>query len=82
MTIKSFYSDDWCREEDKARTQDELQEMAKKIRIGCNKTKISYMDGYVCTEYSNDNLGLSYWVHDEFGHISQIIEGRKYAGEA
>lgn len=75
--MRHFYSDEWCRDE-KARTQEQLQEIASKIREGCDVTEICYVDGYVCTIYENKSLGLRYWVKDEFGHISEIDEERKH----
>ena len=78
MRMKHYYSDEWCRDE-KATSQYKLQEIASKIRANCKVDKISDMGDYFCTEYVNDALGLRYWVHDSFGHISEITEGRSYA---
>jgi len=79
-TMNHWYSDEWCTDKH-ARTQEQLQEIAGKIRANC---KIEERDGhegdvfgtYVCTIYINENLGLRYWVKDEFGHITEIDEAR------
>ena len=75
--MNNYYSDEWCRD-NHARSQAELQEIARQIRLGCDVKEISEMDGYVCTIYTNENLGLRYWVKDTFGHISEINEAREY----
>lgn len=77
MKLNHWYSDEWCNDEH-ARTQDELQEIAWKIRNGCKTKEIYDFGDYVCTIYENDNLGLKYWIKDTFGHISEIDEARKY----
>lgn len=75
--MRHFYSDEWCRDE-KARTQEQLQEIVRKIRESCDVYTIDYFEDYTCTIYRNENLGLRYWVKDEFGHISEIDEERKH----
>lgn len=77
MRLNHYYSDEWCKDEH-ARTQEQLQEIARKIRIGCKVTKIVDCGGYVCTIYENENLGIRYWIKDTFGHISEIDEARQY----
>lgn len=77
MKINHYYSNEWCKDEH-ARTQEELQEIAKQIRSNCKCESIENMDGYVCTIYKNDNLGLKFWIKDTFGKISEIDEGRAY----
>lgn len=77
MKVKHYYSDEWCTN-DSARTQEELQNIAKQIRANCTVKEISDMGDYFCTIYENENLGLKYWIHDSFGHISEITEGRLY----
>lgn len=79
-TIRHFYSDEWCRDE-KARTQEQLQKIAAQIRRGCKVEERDSHDGdmfgtYTCTIYINENLGLRYWVKDEFGWITEIDEAR------
>lgn len=75
--MRHFYSDEWCRDE-KARNQEQLQEIVRKIRESCDVYTIDYFEDYTCTIYRNENLGLRYWVKDEFGHISEIDEERKH----
>lgn len=77
MKVRHFYSDEFCRDEN-ARTQEELQEIAKRIRNGCKVKEICEYERYCCTKYENENLGLRYWVKDEFGHITEIDEARSY----
>ena len=77
MRMDTFYSDEWCKDEH-ARTQEQLQEIAGKIRKNCKVKKIIDNGHSIVTEYINENLGIEYWVHDSFGHISEIIEGRRY----
>ena len=79
-TMRHFYSNEWCRD-DKARTQEELQAIAQKIRRGCKVEERDNFNGgefgtYTCTIYINENLGLRYWVKDEFGWITEIDEAR------
>lgn len=79
--MRHFYSDEWCKDE-KARTQEQLQEIARRIRESCDVSEITYFGegssfgSYTCTIYKNENLGLRYWVKDDFGHISEIDEER------
>ncbi len=75
--MEHFYSDEWCRDE-RARTQDELQSIAKQIREHCETKEIKVMETYTCTIYTNEALGLKYWIKDKFGHISEIDEARYY----
>lgn len=78
LRMKHYESDEWSRNEEKATTQERLQEIAAQIRKGCKVTKINDMGNYYCTEFENENLGIRYWIHDSFGTISEIIEGRYY----
>lgn len=52
--------------------------MAGKIRKSCKVTQICDNGSSIVTIYENENLGLKYWIHDSFGNISEIIEGRSY----
>lgn len=77
-----WYSDEFC-SDSHARNQEQLQNIAKRIRENCKVTECSPVmcqndDGYVCTIYENKNLGLKYWIKDEFGHITEIDEMRWY----
>ena len=76
MKMNYWYSDEWCKDEH-ARSQEELQNIANKIRRGCKVKEIANYESYVCTIYENKNLGLRYWIKDEFGHISEIDEARE-----
>lgn len=75
--VTHWNSDDWCHD-DRATTQEVLQEMAKSIRENCKATGV-HRNGStsVCTTYENANLGLKYWIHDDLGRVSEIIEGRE-----
>ena len=73
--MKNYYSDEWCRDK-QATSQEDLQKIAKMIRSNCKCKEISDMGDYTCTIYVNENLGLRYWVKDEFGHITEINEER------
>lgn len=82
VVMKHYYSDKWCNTSE-ARTQEQLQQIAKQIRENCTVVQIHdqskmYGDGKACTEYQNENLGIRYWIHDNFGHISDITEARSY----
>ena len=82
VVMKHYYSDKWCNTSE-ARTQEQLQQIAKQIREVCTVVQIHdqpkmYGDGKACTEYQNENLGIRYWIHDNFGHISDITEARSY----
>ena len=77
MRLNHYYSDEWCKN-DHARNQEQLQEIAGKIRINCKVINIVDNGNSICTIYENANLGLKFWVKDEFGHISEIDEGRYY----
>lgn len=79
MKMKHYESDEWSHHSERARTQEQLQEMAGMIRRNCKTERIDDMGDYFCTIYTNEALGLRYWIHDSFGHISEIIEGRSYA---
>lgn len=72
-----WYSDEWCRDHH-ARTQEQLQEIAGKIRKSCKVTEIVDNGFNICTVYENKNLGVKYWIKDSFGHISEIDEARAY----
>jgi aromatic ring-opening dioxygenase LigB subunit len=78
IKMNHFYSDEWYTDERK-RTQEELQNIAKQIRSNCKVTSISPVvsfNDYICTIYENENLGLKYWIKDTFGNISEIDEAR------
>lgn len=77
--MNHWYSDEWCRDE-KATTQDKLQNIAKAIRANSKVAEIANAgeNGRTCTIYENEALGLKYWVHDTFGHISTIDEARTF----
>lgn len=75
--MEHFYSDEWCKD-DHARTQDELQSIAKQIRENCETAEITFNGNSTCTVYRNEALGLKYWIKDNFGHISEIDEARYY----
>lgn len=77
VKMNHYYSNEWCRDQH-ARTQEELQKIAKQIRENCECSEIKDMGDYTCTIYVNENLGLKYWIHDDFGHISTIDEAREY----
>lgn len=82
VVMKHYYSDKWCNTSE-ARTQEQLQQIAKQIRENCTVVAIHdqskmYGDGKACTEYQNESLGIRYWIHDNFGHISEITEARSY----
>lgn len=75
--MNHWYSNEWCHDEH-GRTQEQLQEIAGKIRRGCEAKEITDYGTYVCTIYENENLGLRYWVKDFFGIVSEIDEARQY----
>lgn len=80
--MNHYYSDEWCKD-NHARTQDELQSIAKQIREHCEveeiiKTRGQNDDSHICTTYTNEALGLKYWIKDTFGHISEITEARYF----
>lgn len=79
MKMKTWYSDEWCND-DRAASQEELQKIAKQIRENCKCIEIceANSSGTVCTIYINEALGIKYWVKDNFGHISEIIEARSH----
>lgn len=82
VVVKHYYSDKWCNTSE-ARTQEQLQQIAKQIREVCTVVQIHdqskmYGDGKACTEYQNESLGIRYWIHDTFGCISDITEARSY----
>lgn len=76
LKVKHYQSNEWCKNEN-ARNQEELQKMAKMIRENCKVEGIDDMGSYFCSRYKNENLGIRYWILDEFGHISEITEGRE-----
>lgn len=78
VQLNQYYSNEWCNDEKKARSQEELQRIAKSIRDNCEVVEIIDMGDYFCTVFRNNNLGLRYWIHDSFGHISTIDEERSY----
>lgn len=80
IKMKHYYSDEWCKTSE-ARTQEQLQENAKRIRQSCKVSEVHdqqkmYGDGNTCTIYVNEALGIKYWIHDTFGNISEITEAR------
>lgn len=78
MKMNHWYSNEFCTDSH-ARTQEQLQEIAKRIRANCKVVEIAKCsDDGVCTKYENESLGIRYWVKDEFGHISEIDEARSY----
>ena len=77
VKMDHFYSNEWCKDQ-YARSQEELQEIAKKIRENCEVETIEKTSYGCCTVYRNRNLGLKYWIKDDFGHISEIDEAREY----
>ena len=79
MKLTHYEWDRWSTNSERATTQERLQEIAGLIRESCKVERIDRNnDEHTCTIYRNDNLGLRYWVHDTFGKISEIIEGREY----
>lgn len=74
--LNHFYSNEFCKDEH-ARTQEELQAIAKAIRENCKCSECNDYGDYVCTIYFNENLGIKYWIKDTFGHISEIDEARE-----
>ena len=77
MKIREWRSNEWCTDE-KATTQEDLQNMARQVRENCKVTEIECNGNSTCTIYENKNLGIKYWIKDNFGHISEIIEARSY----
>ena len=77
MKLRHFYSDTFCTD-DRARNQEQLQEIADKIRKGCKVKEIHNSERYTCTIYENEAVGVKYWVKDEFGFITEIDEVRSY----
>lgn len=77
IRMDHWYSNEWCRDEH-GRTQEQLQEIAGKIRRNCKVENIVDNGHSICTIYVNDNLGIRYWVKDSFGTISEIDEARQY----
>lgn len=78
VKMRSYRNNSWCSDH-RACSEEELQEMAGKIRENCTVKEIdneSYL--HCCTILENKNLGLKYWIHDDLGHISEIIEARSY----
>ena len=79
--MNHYYSNEWCMD-NRARTQEELQAIAREIRENCKVQNVSPVLGqddesYICTIYANENLGIRFWVKDRFGHISEIDEARE-----
>ena len=78
VKVQHYNSDDWCKDKH-ARTQEQLVEIAGKIRKTCRVEDICDPGDYgTCTVYVNEALGIRYWVRDDFGHIEEIVEGRYY----
>ena len=83
ITMQHFNSNEWFKNQPEltshhAMNQEDLQTIAKKIRENCKVQEILNNGSSVCTIYANENLGIRYWIHDYFGHISEIIEGREF----
>lgn len=77
MTFNNHYlNNEFCNNK-YARTQEELQNIVKQIRTICKTETIDFNTDYVCTVYTNESLGLRYWVIDKFGIISSIDEERQ-----
>lgn len=81
--MRHWYSNEWYSEErnnisTKSATQEELQKIAEKIRKGCKVEEITDNGFEICTIYTNEAVGVKYWVHDSFGWISTIDEARFY----
>lgn len=82
IVMNHWYSDEWCTD-GRARSQEQLQEIAAQIRKHCKVEQIAPVLGQsdtanICTIYVNEGLGIKYWVKDTFGHISEIDEARSY----
>ena len=77
IRVNHYYSNEWCND-NHSRTQDELQEIAKQIRENCKVAEIGENGFSNYTIYTNENLGLKYWIKDRFGHIDEIDEARYY----
>ena len=77
--MRHWYSNEWCKD-DKARTQEQLQEIAIKIRRSCKLKECKPVSENfdTCTIYENEALGLRYWIKDNFGHIEEIDEARNF----
>ncbi len=73
--LRHWYSDEWCKDGN-ATTQEQLQNIAAKIKKGCKITEVHTEGFNACTIYENEALGLKYWVKDDFGHIEEIDEAR------
>lgn len=73
--ITHWYSDEWCTDH-QATTQEKLQDIAAQISKNCKAKNIVDNGFGICTTYENEALSIRYWVHDRFGHISEITEGR------
>lgn len=73
--INHWYSDEWCKDKHAA-TQEKLQEIAGKISRNCKAKEIVDNGNNIVTIYENDALSIRYWIHDSFGHISEITEAR------
>lgn len=85
IIMNHWYSDEWCKD-NHARTQEQLQNIAKQIRSNCQMYECkpvssSNDDIIVCTIYYNENLGLKYWVKDRLGRITEIDEARYFGIE-
>ena len=59
-----------------ATTQEKLQEIAGKIGKNCKIKEIVDNGHSIVTIYENEALSIRYWIHDSFGHISEITEAR------
>ena len=85
-TMKHYYSNEFFKNDELhtgtiEMTQEQLQAAAKAIRENCKVKEMQSRpatDGFACTVYENENLGVTYWIKDSFGHISEIDEARKW----
>ena len=82
VRMNHWYSDEWCTD-NRARSQEELQQIAAEIRKHCDVKEIAPVacqsdSAWICTILTNEALGLKYWIKDRFGYISEIDEARSY----
>ena len=70
-------------DEDDMYPQHVLQMMAAKIRENCECEDIfdGQKDGTTSHTYINHNLGIEYFIKDQFGEIQIIIEERSTTNE-
>lgn len=80
--MQHFYSSEFWKDSElhssiHAKNQNELLMIAKQIRDNCEIKEVSFGDGYTCTIYVNAVVGVTFWVKDRFGHITEIDEARE-----